>query len=152
MIRCCHATEEHIPGILPLMGQLGYPTNLDDLKLRFQRFMEQKGTSIVVALDHDTVVAWIAWSRSWFFVDDLWGYRIEGLVVDETYRGQGIGKKLMHFMETEIMNDGPCEIELTSYLSRAKDGTHAFYRFLGYHNDGPMEMLYLRKKLEWKSP
>lgn len=147
MITYCHATEDHVSGMLPLMDQLGYPTTLDALKTRFRMFMVKEGNSIVVAIDNAIVVGWIAWARSRFFVDDLWGYRIEGLVVDKTHRGQGIGKKLIQFMEAEVKIDIPCEIELTTYMSRAKDGTHDFYHNLGYRNDGPMAMLYLRKEI-----
>ncbi|STX83883.1 acetyltransferase [Legionella donaldsonii] len=41
----------------------------------------------------------------------------------------------------------PCIIDLTSGLRRAKEGSHDFYKSLGYQNEGHMAKLYLRKML-----
>jgi histone acetyltransferase (RNA polymerase elongator complex component) len=38
-------------------------------------------------------------------------------------------------------------MDLTSGLRRAKDGSHDFYKSLGYKNHGYFEKLYLRKEL-----
>ena len=74
-------------------------------------------------------------------------FHIESLVVNEKYRGCGIGKKLMLFVEDIARKFSPAIIDLTSGLRRAKDGSHEFYKALGYNNEGHMAKLYLRKEV-----
>jgi len=40
----------------------------------------------------------------------------------------------------------PCVVDLTSGFRRKKDGSHEFYKALGYANEGYMAKLYLRKE------
>lgn len=49
-------------------------------------------------------------------------------------------------MEQVAQNYSPVIVDLTSGMRRAQDGTHVFYRKLGYCNDGVSEKLYLRKE------
>jgi GNAT superfamily N-acetyltransferase len=143
----CMANKQDVQGMLPLLAQLGYPTNLQELEERFEAFVNLDGYGLAVAtLSHKTI-GWVAWSKSKSFVSNKIRIHIEGLVVDKDYRGQGIGKKLMIFVEEFAKQFGPVIIDLTSGLRRAKDGSHEFYKVLGYHNEGPMAKLYLRKEL-----
>jgi len=50
-------------------------------------------------------------------------------------------------MEELAKQSSPCIIDLTSGLRRKKDGTHEFYKSLGYQNKGYMAKLYLRKEI-----
>lgn len=133
--------------ILPLLAQLGYPTNERDLKRRFDEFLHLDGYGVLVASQANKIVGVIAWSKSKLFVVDKARFHIEGLIVDEEYRGKGIGQKLVIAMEEFLRNAGPSIIDLTSGLRRAKDGTHEFYKRLGYNNEGLMAKIYLRKDL-----
>jgi len=101
----------------------------------------------VVAEYNSEIAGWIAWSKTYLFVNDKVRFHIEGLVVDEKYQGRGIGKKLMKFVEDMASAHAPCIIDLKSGLRRAKAGTHDFYKTLGYINEGEMAKLYLRKEL-----
>ena len=67
--------------------------------------------------------------------------------MNKQYRGQGIGKRLMNFVENIAKTLSPCIIDLTTGLRREKNGSHEFYKPLGYKNDGPMAKLYLRKEV-----
>jgi hypothetical protein len=49
----------------------------------------------------------------------------------------------MIFFEAIAAQHAPVIIELTSGLRRASDGSHAFYKRLGYQNEGPAAKLYL---------
>ena len=55
--------------------------------------------------------------------------------------------KRMEFVEEIARSFCPVIIDLTSGLRRAKDGTHGFYKKLGYNNEGSMAKLYLRKEI-----
>lgn len=137
-----------VSDLLPLIDQLGYPTTKKKLLNRFKKFLTFEGYGVAVACDGDQVVGWVAWSKSYFFILDKTRIHIEGLVVDSCYRGQGIGKQLMGFVEEIAQQYYPVIIDLTSGVRRSKDGSHAFYKSIGYHNEGYMAKLYLRKEIE----
>jgi len=55
---------------------------------------------------------------------------VDEIVVDESFRGQGIGKKLMERI-TEIAKENSCKrIELDSAFHRKN--AHGFYKSIGY--------------------
>lgn len=144
-IRCANIND--IPGLSPLLAQLGYPCDLEDLGKRFLRFLNNPGYGIAVCEMSNEIVGLVAWSKSDLFVSDKVRFHIEGLVVAEKSRGMGIGKKLMAFVEEIATQHAPAIVDLTSGLRRAKDGSHEFYKRLGYQNEGQMAKIYLRKEL-----
>lgn len=141
------ALREDVPSILTLMDQLGYPQPLELLQTQFEFFSKQDGYEIFLADKAGTIVGQVAWSRSYLFVSPSSRIYIEGLVVDKNLRGSGIGRKLMKKAEEYAQQISPCIIDLTSGLRREKDGSHDFYKSFGYHNDGYMAKLYLRKEI-----
>ncbi|STX42823.1 acetyltransferase [Legionella donaldsonii] len=141
------AARQDATALLPLLKQLGYPQSLEEIENRIALFSEQDGYGIAVAERDKKIIACIAWSTTMIFVSSKVRIHVEGLVVDNQYRGQGIGKKLMHFLEDYARAFCPCIIDLTSGQRRAKDGSHDFYKKLGYLNEGPMAKYYFRKEL-----
>jgi GNAT superfamily N-acetyltransferase len=149
MITIRAATFNDIPAMLPLIEQLGYPTTRDVLEKRFEYFMNREGYGIAVVCSDEQLIGWVAWSQSQLFISDKKRLHIEGLVVDRQYRGQGVGKKLLTFVEDFARKYyAPAIIDLTSGLRRAQDGSHEFYKSLGYKNEGAMAKLYLRKEIK----
>ncbi|MGV8948869.1 MAG: GNAT family N-acetyltransferase [Candidatus Paracaedibacter sp.] len=147
MVSVRMAKQADIPGIFPLLDQLGYPTSLHELEERFNSFVCLDGYGVAVACTSDKVIGWVAWSMSQAFILQKSRLRIEGLIVDGQHRGQGTGKKLMTFVEDFAKQWSPCIIDLTSGVRREKDGSHKFYKALGYQNEELMAKLYLRKEL-----
>ncbi len=92
------ATIDDIAGILPLMSQLGYPCSDHEIRRRFKKFTSNDGYGILIALDNK-------------------------IVVGNTYRGKGVGKKLMFGLEENAKSSSPVIIDLTSGVRREKDGT-----------------------------
>ena len=127
--------------------QLGYPCDPEDLRSRFLKFLKNPGYGITVCEMDNEIVGLVAWSKSDLFVLDKVRFHIEGLIVSESHRGIGIGKKLMTLVEDIAKQHAPAIVDLTSGLRRAKDGSHEFYKCLGYKNEGYMAKLYLRKEL-----
>ncbi|MGD9109205.1 MAG: GNAT family N-acetyltransferase [Gammaproteobacteria bacterium] len=140
------ADIDDVPQLIPLMAQLGYPPELEFMQNRFADFVDNDGYGVAVAEQDDKIVGWVAWSKSMLFVLPKVRLRIEGIVVDNKYRRRGVGKKLMRFVEDVAKELSPCVIDLTSGLRRKKDGSHEFYKSLGYANEGYMAKLYLRKE------
>ena len=60
--------------------------------------------------------------------------RLLGLVVDEPFRGQGIGQKLLDQTERWLRERGVNRLTLTSGKQRTE--AHKFYRRLGYAETG----------------
>ncbi len=147
MIVIRNAETKDIDALLPLLEQLGYPTTKELLEQRFARFLSTEGYGIVVACIKNQVVGFIAFSKSNLFVSDTSRIRIEAIAVDKEFRGQNIGKQLMQFVESHAQKISPVIIDLLSGLRRANDGTHEFYKKLGYKNEGFMAKLYLRKEI-----
>jgi len=56
--------------------------------------------------------------------------RIEDVVVDEKYRGRGIGKKMMHHAINIAKSTGAAKIELTSHPPRIE--ANKLYQSLGF--------------------
>jgi len=141
------ASSSEAGKLLPLMEQLGYSQTLEAMTSQINLFLKQDGYGIAVAEETSTskIVGWIAWSKSILIVSPAIRLHIEGLVVEENYRGNGIGKALMLHVENIAKLNSPCIVDLTSGKRRAKDGSHEFYASLGYHNEGYMAKKYLRK-------
>lgn len=126
------AQLEDVPRLTVLAAQLGYPTTEDELRTRLEALMPEADHAIFVAVDAEKhVTGWIS----------LFVYRplmrdplvmVAGLVVDEAYRGQGIGRLLMKRAEAWAY-ERDCEgIYLKSNVKRVQ--SHAFYEKLGYRN------------------
>ena len=147
MISIRFIKPDDLPFLLPLLGNLGYPTNLSALQERLELFLNQDGYGVAVATTSSHIVGMVAWSKSLLLVVPKTRLHIEALIVDGKYRHQGIGKKLMEFMEDIAQHYKPCIIDLTSGQHRQKDGTHDFYQRLGYQNQGLMAKVYLRKEI-----
>ncbi|OLT63268.1 hypothetical protein BJP37_13075 [Moorena bouillonii PNG] len=66
-------------------------------------------------------------------LDDLcWGHHlyVDDLVVDESWRNRGIGKKLMKYVENLAYSEQCQYIRLASGISKTE--AHKFYKSLGY--------------------
>ncbi|HAT1644613.1 TPA: GNAT family N-acetyltransferase [Raoultella planticola] len=117
-----------IPSLNNLFLQLGYQTNAERLK----QHINQTNTdlSILVAeaekeLCGVIVVNFITPVHE----DGLWAV-ISALVIDESSRGAGIGRKLLIASERIAVDKGCSQIELSSSERRVR--AHKFYASNGY--------------------
>ncbi|XVN42245.1 MAG: hypothetical protein RCG15_06975 [Candidatus Rickettsia vulgarisii] len=85
-----YADEVDIPGLLPLLVELGYPTSLENFTIRFKRFLANPGYGVVICQLNKQIAGCIAWSRSTLFVSEAQRFHIEGLVVAHHYRVSSI--------------------------------------------------------------
>lgn len=93
------ATMSDARDLLPLMEQLGYPQNAQDFEKRLEIFMGKEGYGVAVAEKANEIIGLAAWSKTTLLVSPKTRIHIEGLVVNKQYRGQGIGKALLNFVE-----------------------------------------------------
>lgn len=134
--------------IRPLLDQLGYPLSPRDLKDRLQVYINSNCYSAFVAEIDKAIVGFIALSITELLLQPGRRCHVEALIVDNQHRKLGIGRALMAAVETYAREHGCTLVDLTSGVRRAKDGSHDFYRRLGYSDTGDMAKLHFRKELK----
>jgi len=122
------------PAVAALMTQLGYPSTPQDSERRLKRMLAHADYAGVVAESDDEVVALVlVHLEHGLEYDAIYG-RIMGLVVDDRWRGRGLGKQLMQHVERWCKDRGADRIVLTS-ANRRLD-SHKFYDAIGYERTG----------------
>lgn len=115
--------------IMALAGQLGYDVPLAHVERQVQR-MNDEHTVLVAVVPRVGVVGWIGVALR-EAITDSGRADIEGLVVEDEYRGNGIGQLLVEAAETWARRRGCTSMRLASNVVRER--AHEFYKRLGYH-------------------
>lgn len=113
-----------------LSTQLGYPASPKVLKARLNFLLKNREHMVLVAESTSgEVVAWVhAYVRT--LVESDPHVEIGGLVVDQRFRGRGVGRLLLQRAERWALRKGLESVYLRSNIIR-KDA-HRFYESLGY--------------------
>jgi ribosomal protein S18 acetylase RimI-like enzyme len=120
---------DRLPGFRRLVGQLSPQiAELSDEVLA-RRLCDDRVIIVVVQRDDDELVATATLSVSATVSHGIVGH-VDDVVVDETSRGQGIGKLLMQAVHAEAERLELRHVDLTSRPSR--EAANALYRSLGY--------------------
>ena len=115
-----------------LSHQLGYSTIPEEVRRRLKRLCQDGGHAVFVAeLSNGHVVGWAHVYLCQLLIVDLQA-KVGGLVVDEDYRGCGIGRLLMQQVEQWAYERGCKAVSLRSNVVR--QDAHVFYQQLGYKN------------------
>jgi GNAT superfamily N-acetyltransferase len=126
------AAPADAPRLAELSGQLGYPADAAELRARVERLALRKDHVVYVAeLADGTLAGWIHATTAEMLEVGRRG-EIAGLVVDERHRGEGVGKRLAHAAEEWAAAQGHTELTVRSNVTR--DGSHPFYRHLGFEH------------------
>jgi GNAT superfamily N-acetyltransferase len=119
-----------IDGIAPLCSQLGYPCTSEEIIGRINKLMDDDDHVIFIAADMEgNIVGWVhSYIYKLFYADKA--AEIGGLVVDESARRLGVGRKLMNAVE-EWARFKECVVAgLRSNSKRVE--AHKFYQDIGY--------------------
>jgi GNAT superfamily N-acetyltransferase len=119
--------------IARLLDQLGYPSAPDAVLSRLER-LRIVGDRVVVAELDGRVVGLAQLHVSPVIEYERPAAKIGALVVDESHRGQGIGRALVEAMEDEARRRRCVMLFLTS--SGRRDDAHEFYRRVGLEETG----------------
>jgi GNAT superfamily N-acetyltransferase len=116
--------------IAELLTQLGYPSTGQDVRDRLTYWAADQASRVMVA-DHDNQVTGCLSIHAVPYLERTgrWA-RVESLVVDQSARGAGIGRSLLHAAENLARTWGCLAVEITS--ARTRHGAHAFYQRMGY--------------------
>ncbi|KKR95800.1 MAG: Acetyltransferase [candidate division TM6 bacterium GW2011_GWE2_41_16] len=134
-------------GLLVLMDQWGYPQTSESMKKLLDAYASGDKHVFVAEKDGHMVGLIAIVMYDMFFRVGAKRCRIEGLVTHTEFRRQGIGKALIQKAESVAKKHGCSVIDLTSGARRSQEGTHVFYRALGYANDGDRAKVYVHKYL-----
>jgi ribosomal protein S18 acetylase RimI-like enzyme len=116
--------------IAVLSGQLGYPCPARNLRRRLRNLLADRNHAIWVAeTDGGTVAGWIHVFVKQLLESDREA-EIGGLVIDEEFRSQGVGKALVECAEKWARSRRLKSVCVRSNIVRK--GAHAFYLKQGY--------------------
>ena len=126
------ATVNDIKELTALMEHLGYPTTIDNMKIRFSHIKQNPYYHTLLASYEGKVVGMVGLFKGYYYEMDGCYVRIVALVVDPNYRNKGIGKKLLEEAECWARNIGATGIGLNSGNRQERIDAHKFYRNRGY--------------------
>jgi GNAT superfamily N-acetyltransferase len=126
-VRTAHPADA--AAIAALAGELGYPSRLDQIKSRLQHLCEEKGNWVAVAEIQGRVVGWIHLFAAYRVESEPFA-EIGGLVVEQSSRGQGVGRRLAAAAAAWATERGFAELRVRTNVIRS--GTHRFYARVGF--------------------
>jgi GNAT superfamily N-acetyltransferase len=117
------------PFVNRLSVQLGYALAVDQTAEQIKSITAAADHIAFVASENDTIIGWIHAFKS-LYIESLPFVEVGGLIVDEKYRGKGVGKALMEHVKDWCMQQGIFRIRLRSQTKRLD--AHKFYQALGF--------------------
>lgn len=124
------ATHDDAEALAALSGQLGYPADAPAIVRRLSRVVGRDAGVALVAVDTSGHVRGFARAIPQHFVAEESFVELAALVVDESARGQGVGKSLLAAVEAWSRARGFDRICVRSNVVR--DRAHRFYLRAGY--------------------
>jgi len=125
--------ESDIPSLAALIGSLGYPTTILEMVNRFDQLMTYPYHTIV-GESSGLVVALLGLHHCFMYEKSSSFVRVAALVVDDQFRGQGIGHSLIQLAEKWAKEQGAVALLLNSGTHRID--THMFYKRVGFIEKG----------------
>jgi GNAT superfamily N-acetyltransferase len=123
------ARTEDAERLADLAAQLGYPVDKIFVAQWIAKHAKDRDDRVLVAADDGLVVGWTSVSIADHFYTERCA-EISGLVVDERYRGKGIGRLLLDEAGKWAVSKGLGTIRLRANVVRTE--AHRFYLNLGF--------------------
>lgn len=119
-----------VPALTRLSTQLGYPASEAVTQARLEILLSESEHALLVAESEEgKVVGWAHGLMRKLLIHDV-HIEIGGLVVDENYRGMGVGEKLLVEIEDWARGKDIQAVFLRSNIVREE--AHEFYEKMGY--------------------
>ena len=128
-IRVREAQADDAPTLVRLIIDLGHPIEEADVRLNLQTLSGSALLPLVVT-EGDEVIGMCGISAMVTVHRPAPVGRVSVMIVDEAYRGRGIGALLVAEAERRLAERGCKIIEVTSNMRRER--AHQFYEKLGY--------------------
>ena len=121
--------EEDAAQVNSLSAQLGYPLSIDQTFENIRAVLQSKKHTAFVAVHKNRVIGWIGAAQI-IMIEVMPHCEINGLVIDEQFRGVGVGKLLIEKVSQwakENRND-----KLTLHCNIKRKEAHLFYERIGF--------------------
>ena len=115
--------------VAALSQQLGYPLSTQQILQNIYAVRRSEDRDAFVAIYDSSVVGWIGVAQA-IMIESVPFCEINGLVIDEDYRGKGIGKLLVEKAKQWAKEKGNDTVRLRCNVKRIE--AHEFYRHLGF--------------------
>lgn len=125
-----------LEGLTDLMADLGSPSTIEDMKKRMELIEANPFYYTFVATRSDRVVGMIGVRLNGTYTSNKMKTQISSLVTKKKYRGQGIGKALISFIEEWTQSQGSDFLYLTSGMKKERFNAHEFYKKQGFNATG----------------
>jgi len=112
-----------------LSRQLGYPLSPEETLENIRNVLQSKMHIAFVALNENRIVGWIGAAQA-IMIEVMPHCEINGLVIDEQYRGKGIGKLLIEKVKQWSIENGYDRLSLHCNVKRTE--AHIFYEHIGF--------------------
>ena len=122
-------TTKDAAAVNALSKQLGYPLSIGQTLQNINLVLQSKDHVAFIAEFDNKIVGWIGASQA-IMIEVMPHCEINGLVIDEHYRGMGIGKLLMDKVKNWAKENGNTRIGLHCNVKRTE--AHLFYQHLGF--------------------
>lgn len=116
--------------VTALAAQLGYLFSMNEIKSRFKNISKLSSHKLYVARDSEKILGWIQVNKEPASLLSDKRVEVSALVVDEHYRGQGIGKTLLASAEDWAKSQSLLLVRIRSNVMR--ETAHQFYIKQGY--------------------
>lgn len=121
--------ESDAAAITALSGQLGYSLTTEEARKNIAEILSNKTHAAFIACTGQTVVGWIHVFRA-VLLESKPFIEIGGLVIDENYRRQGIGKLLINKAKEWAKEKDMDKLRVR--CNRKRTEAHQFYMSLGF--------------------
>lgn len=130
MVQLRTAHERDLTELASLAGELGYPLAPAIISANLLQIVARPEHCLLVACDaEDRAIAFLhAYQR--ISLASVPSVEIAGLVVAADWRGQGVGRRLIHALQDWARQQGVMVLRLRSNVQR--DDAHRFYQQLGF--------------------
>jgi len=121
--------EKDAQEVASLSRQLGYDPGIEQTLENINAILDNKDHSAFVAVHDDKVIGWIGVCQA-IQIESAPYCEIHGLIVNNLYRKQGIGKMLIEKAKIWCLEKGSAKLRVRCNIRRTE--THLFYRHLDF--------------------
>jgi GNAT superfamily N-acetyltransferase len=133
MISIRRMTAVDVPVSQVLLSQLGYQTDVQEVRRRYDAVVQSGDHALMVAEQGGRIIA-LCHTYARPALDKPPEAVVQALVVDQASRGSGVGKIMMTAAEKWAEDRGFTSVTLASHVSRSD--AHAFFESIGYRREG----------------
>ena len=122
-------TEQDAVAVNALSTQLGYAMPVEQTLSNIRSVLGNSRHTAFVAIHENKIIGWIGAAEA-LQIESAPFCEIRGLVVDEKYRGKGVGKLLIEKVKQWSKESGNTTLRLRTNMIRKE--AHLFYQHLGF--------------------